>query len=334
MKKRLLFMLSTLMLMLCVLSLPTQAAKISVKKGGKMTSISGSLVKVRYGSTMVADCTRSIAPALEMKNKVMVPAMTLFGKNSIHAKCTYNKATHKLTIKHGKRKLVFKTGSKTVKANGTSMTLNKAPFTVTFQKSGIYDVMVPARQTAIYLGFNYEYNDKKNILTLKEKKNASQSATRSTQLRQSNFLKKVGPLARADYQRTGILASVTLAQAILESGWGRSSLAKKSNNLFGITKGRSMWKGGGWDGSSSSATKSGTRFRKYSCIEDSISDHSAYLRNCKNGRHKRYAGITKTKSYRKQFQIIRKGGYCTSSSYVSQLCHIVKRYHLTKYDKK
>lgn len=49
------------------------------------------------------------------------------------------------------------------------------------------------------------------------------------------FIAFLGPLAQADYSRTNIFASLTIAQAILESGWGKSELAQEYNNLFGIT---------------------------------------------------------------------------------------------------
>ena len=51
---------------------------------------------------------------------------------------------------------------------------------------------------------------------------------------QRAFLDKIGPMAAADMQKTGILASLTVAQAILESGWGKSGLTVKANNRFGI----------------------------------------------------------------------------------------------------
>ena len=50
------------------------------------------------------------------------------------------------------------------------------------------------------------------------------------------FIEKVAPMAQADQKANGILASITLAQAILESGWGRSELAVNANNLFGMKK--------------------------------------------------------------------------------------------------
>lgn len=61
-------------------------------------------------------------------------------------------------------------------------------------------------------------------------------------MEQRKFLAMVGTLAQADMQKSGILASLTIAQAILESGWGTSELATKANALFGI-KADARWSG-------------------------------------------------------------------------------------------
>ena len=56
---------------------------------------------------------------------------------------------------------------------------------------------------------------------------------------QKAFIERVGALAAADMQKSGVLASLTIAQAILESGWGKSGLTVKANALFGIKAGAS-----------------------------------------------------------------------------------------------
>ena len=56
---------------------------------------------------------------------------------------------------------------------------------------------------------------------------------------QKAFIERVGALAAADMQKSGVLASLTIAQAILESGWGKSGLTVKANALFGIKAGTS-----------------------------------------------------------------------------------------------
>ena len=178
------------------------------------------------------------------------------------------------------------------------------------------------------------------------------STTKGTQasvlknLSEADAIKKVGSLFTADMKKSGILASVSLAQFILESGYGKSELAQNANNIFGMKKSLSgnTWAGSTWDGKSVYTKKTqeddGTGklytitadFRKYPCIEDSIGDHSAYLLGAKNGSMLRYDGLKDCKDYKKAVQIIKDGGYATSTTYVSKLINIIERWNLTQYD--
>ena len=156
---------------------------------------------------------------------------------------------------------------------------------------------------------------------------------------------KVGTLFTADQQKTGVLASLSLAQFILESGYGKSELAQEANNCFGMKKSLSgnNWTGSVWDGKSTYTKKTreqrswGTetvtaQFRKYACIEDSIADHSAYLTGAKKGSALRYEGLKGCADYRKAAQIVKAGGYATSTAYVDKLCSIIEEWKLTQYD--
>ncbi len=158
-------------------------------------------------------------------------------------------------------------------------------------------------------------------------------------------IRKVGPLFTADQKKTGVLASISLAQFILESGYGKSELAQEANNCFGMKKSLSgnTWAGSVWDGKSLYTKKTkeqrswGTEtvtaeFRKYVCIEDSIADHSAYLTGARKGSALRYEGLKGCKDYRKSAQIIKSGGYATSTTYVEKLCSIIEQWKLTQYD--
>lgn len=162
------------------------------------------------------------------------------------------------------------------------------------------------------------------------------------------LISKVGPLFTADQKKSGVLASVSMAQFILESGWGKSGLTQKANNCFGMKKSLSgnTWPNSAWDGKSVVSMQTGeetedgkaytitAEFRKYACIEDSISDHSAYLTGAKDGDKLRYEGLKGCKKYKTAAQIIKNGGYATSTSYVKALCNIIKEYGLTDYDVK
>ena len=164
-------------------------------------------------------------------------------------------------------------------------------------------------------------------------------------LSEADVIAKVGPIFTADQKKNGILASVSLAQFILESGYGKSELAQNANNCFGMKKSLSgnTWSGSSWDGKSIYTKKTqeeengkmitiAADFRKYGCVEDSITDHSAYLLGAKNGSAFRYNGLKGCTDYKKAVQIIKDGGYATSSTYVSNLCSIIERWNLTKYD--
>ena len=157
---------------------------------------------------------------------------------------------------------------------------------------------------------------------------------------------KVAPLFTANQKQSGILASVSMAQFILESGYGKSELAQNANNCFGMKASLSgnTWSGSAWDGHSVYSMKTGEQntdgsyvsitadFRKYSSIEDSINDHSAYLLGAMNGSQKRYKGLADCTDYKKAVQIIKDGGYATSLDYVQKLCRVIEQLNLTQYD--
>lgn len=167
-------------------------------------------------------------------------------------------------------------------------------------------------------------------------------------LSEGDVVKIAAPVFTADQKDTGILASVSLAQFILESGYGKSELAQKANNLFGMKCSLSgnTWSGSTWDGTSRYTKETQEQnpdgsyetitadFRKYSCVEDSISDHSAYLCGAKNGSRLRYEGLKGCTDYRKAAQIIKDGGYATDLSYVEKLCSVIEKWNLTQYDVK
>ena len=164
-------------------------------------------------------------------------------------------------------------------------------------------------------------------------------------LSEADVIAKVGPLFTADQKTSGILASVSLAQFILESGYGKSELAQNANNCFGMKKSLSgnTWGGSTWDGASIYTKKTQeyengsyvtvtADFRKYPSVEKSIADHSAYLLGAENGNKLRYDGLKGCTDYKKAAQIIKDGGYATSQTYVENLCSIIEKWKLTQYD--
>lgn len=156
----------------------------------------------------------------------------------------------------------------------------------------------------------------------------------------------IGRLCHEDMKKSNILASISAAQFILESGYGKTELARNANNMFGMKANLSnnTWSGSTWDGTSIYTKKTKEEYKKgeitivtadfrvYNSVEDSIADHSAYLLNSVRGRLPRYQGLAGEKDYKKAIQIIKDGGYATDSKYVSKICNIIERFNLTKYD--
>lgn len=171
-------------------------------------------------------------------------------------------------------------------------------------------------------------------------------ASELTGLSNEDIIKKVASVFTADQKASGVLACVSLAQFILESGYGHSELALNANNFFGMKKELSgnNWPHSTWDGTSvytketQEQNPDGTyrtitaEFRKYACLERSVRDHSGYLLGAKNGDAYRYPNIGSITEYRKAFQVIKDGGYATASDYVDKLCGIVEQYNLTQYN--
>lgn len=202
---------------------------------------------------------------------------------------------------------------------------------------------------------DYLYNRHSEIAELVNKRLSTDEKADAKGLQASVFkdmieadvIKKVGPLFTADQKTSGVLASVSLAQFILESGYGKSELAQNANNVFGMKESLSgnTWSGSSWDGKSVYAKETqewdGSKyititadFRKYDCLEKSIADHSAYLLGAKNGSKLRYDGLKDCTDYKKAVQIIKNGGYATSPTYVENICGIIKKWNLTQYDVK
>ena len=140
------------------------------------------------------------------------------------------------------------------------------------------------------------------------------------------YIAKYKELAIRQMKKYKIPASIILAQACLESADGRSTLATKANNHFGI-KCHSSWKGKTYRKDDDRRNEC---FRKYPTIEDSYKDHSEFL---KNG--KRYSKLFSLplRDYRKWAKGLKEAGYATNPHYAEVLIKIIEDYQLYRYDK-
>lgn len=141
----------------------------------------------------------------------------------------------------------------------------------------------------------------------------------------NNYIKQYAPLAVEQMKQHNVPASITLAQGLLESGAGLSTLSRKSNNHFGIKCGNS------WRGRSVRANDDAPNecFRAYRKVEDSYEDHSLFLVG-----NQRYASLFKLKKtdYKSWARGLKKAGYATDPSYANKLITIIETYDLYKYD--
>lgn len=169
-------------------------------------------------------------------------------------------------------------------------------------------------------------------------------AAKLAAMSQTEFVDWIGQLASEDMKTSGILASVTAAQAILESAYGKSELALNALNLGGMKAELSgnTWPSA-WDGriyqketaeqlDDGSYISIKADFRAYPSVAAYLADHSAYLRGAKKGTALRYEGIVGCMDYRTAFQILKNGGYATSHNYVDNLCRVVEKWSLTRFD--
>ncbi len=139
-------------------------------------------------------------------------------------------------------------------------------------------------------------------------------------------------LAIDEMHRTGIPASITLAQAIVESSAGTSLLATEANNHFGI-KCKSYWKGETYYQKDDDRDRNGrlvdSCFRKYADIEASYIDHSNFLVNTL---HYRPLFDHHRTDYSNWAKGLKECGYATDASYADKIIQTIKKYRLDELD--
>ena len=142
----------------------------------------------------------------------------------------------------------------------------------------------------------------------------------------SAYIAKYNVMAVEQMKKYGIPASITLAQGLLESDAGRSTLATKCNNHFGI-KCHSDWKGRKMYHDDDERQEC---FRCYSDADDSFRDHSLFLVN-----GARYQSLFKlgTTDYKGWAKGLKAAGYATSPTYADKLIELIERYGLDRYDR-
>ena len=152
---------------------------------------------------------------------------------------------------------------------------------------------------------------------------------------QSHFLSAIKQGAM-DGAKEGVLPSITAAQAILESGWGSSELAKApNNNLFGIKDSED------WNGEIVTVPTQeyvngdyitvNAAFRKYTSWNDSVVDHAKFFTSTE-WRKNNYRKVVNETDYRVAAQELKNAGYATDPSYPGKLIRLIEAYKLYEWD--
>ncbi|MCQ2181637.1 MAG: glucosaminidase domain-containing protein [Bacteroidales bacterium] len=149
----------------------------------------------------------------------------------------------------------------------------------------------------------------------------------SVQSPQEKYIEQYAAVAVREMERSGVPASITLAQGLLESRAGQSPLAKEGNNHFGIKchndwTGRKMYQ---------DDDARGECFRVYPAPERSFEDHSDFLRY-----RDRYKGLFELKrtDYKGWARGLKKAGYATDPAYAEKLIKVIEDYRLYRFDTK
>ncbi len=147
----------------------------------------------------------------------------------------------------------------------------------------------------------------------------------------SEFIMRLTPSAVESQRKSGVLASITIAQAALESGWGESGLARAGNNLFGI-KADSRWRGETLTLNTREFIKGQwmvvpAKWRKYPSWQNSIDDHAAFLK--RNPRYKACFLCTTAPAFA---QALAQAGYATDPDYANKLIALMSKHQLQSLD--
>lgn len=218
-------------------------------------------------------------------------------------------------------------------SNVNNITVKYSKTTITYSTKSLDEVMKEMgfssedqKSIRIYrnVGLNIDYESDMN----------NDDMDPSANISSQEFISKVSPEAIVTYKKDKVFPSITIAQSILESGWGKTKLSTKANNLFGIKA------DSGWDGpyvtmETTEYTPTGQKieieanFRAYSDWQGSIDDHGEFL--VVNSTYREH-GVFTAKDYIEQAYALKNAGYATDPNYAVSLIELINKYGLSKYD--
>ena len=154
------------------------------------------------------------------------------------------------------------------------------------------------------------------------------------ELTHEQFIARLAPEAQSLQAQYGVKASISIAQAALESDWGRSELAAKYNNFFGVKASAGM-------PSVTLSTKEfvneewvtvNAAFRTYADWRSSMTDHALLLVNGTSENPQRYQAVLQATDYKTAAYALVSGGYATDPGYAEKIIRMIETYNLNQYD--
>lgn len=151
-----------------------------------------------------------------------------------------------------------------------------------------------------------------------------------------DFIEQVAQKAQSVQREFGVLPSISISQAILESNWGTSTLAKENHNYYGI-------KGSNSSNSTIFQTKEFIEetkewiqieapFRMYTSFEESMDDHAKLLVHGTKWNPELYQKVIDAPTYKEAAHALHQAGYATDPNYPEKLIRLIEQYELFKYD--
>jgi len=173
---------------------------------------------------------------------------------------------------------------------------------------------------------------KDDVKTIAETKETINKKIKGTEF-EIKFINTVGKISQKYFTQYKVLPSVTIAQAILESNWGRSGLSKNYYNYFGI-------KGHGYKNCVTFDTKEeiggqmvtiSSKFRRYNSLDESVRNYNYFLTKENTVYVKK--GLLNKINYKSQALCLQQAGYATDSKYSTKIIQLIERYNLFLLDK-
>ncbi|MDO4432884.1 MAG: glycoside hydrolase family 73 protein [Aerococcaceae bacterium] len=156
-----------------------------------------------------------------------------------------------------------------------------------------------------------------------------------TQSQKEAFIRTIAPTAQRLQEQYGVLASVAIAQAMIESQFGQSQLAAEYNNLFGVKTSADDPQGIDFetqefiDGKEVTITD---RFKVYASWEESLEKHAELIYYGTSWNAQFYQAVLDGKTYQEQAQGLQSSGYATDPNYAQKIISVIEEWQLTQYD--